>query len=196
MKVIGGKRIMKGKKRIKQEYIILILKVIIIISILIFLVMRFVFASVHIDGTSMEPTLRNNEYGIANRFVVSEETITRFDIVVVDEEDEGQIVKRVIGLPNETIQYKDDTLYINGQLVLEPFLDQDYIESHTMEHKIPFTSDFGPITLKKDEYFIIGDNRMNSKDSRAFGPIKIDSIIAKDIIILYPFDQIRIENSK
>lgn len=196
MKVIGGKRIMKGKKRIKQEYIILILKVIIIISILIFLVMRFVFASVHIDGTSMEPTLRNNEYGIANRFVVSEETITRFDIVVVDEEDEGQIVKRVIGLPNETIQYKNDILYINGQLVLEPFLDQDYIESHTMEHKIPFTSDFGPITLKKDEYFVIGDNRMNSKDSRAFGPIKIDSIIAKDIIILYPFDQIRIENSK
>lgn len=196
MKVIGGKRIMKGKKRIKQEYIILILKVIIIISILIFLVMRFVFASVHIDGTSMEPTLRNNEYGIANRFVVSEETITRFDIVVVDEADEGQIVKRVVGLPNETIQYKDDTLYINGQLVLEPFLDQDYIESHTMEHKIPFTSDFGPITLKKDEYFVLGDNRMNSKDSRAFGPIKIDSIIAKDIIILYPFDQIRIENSK
>lgn len=196
MKVIGGKRIMKGKKRIKQEYIILILKVIIIISILIFIVMRFVFASVHIDGTSMEPTLKNNEYGIANRFVVSEATITRFDIVVVDEEDEGQIVKRVIGLPNETIQYKNDTLYINGQLVLEPFLDQDYIESHTMEHKIPFTSDFGPITLKKDEYFVIGDNRMNSKDSRAFGPIKIDSIIAKDIIILYPFDQIRIENSK
>lgn len=196
MKVIGGKRIMKGRKRIKQEYIILILKVIIITCILIFLVMRFVFASVHIDGTSMEPTLRNNEYGIANRFVVSEETITRFDIVVVDEEDEGQIVKRVIGLPNETIQYKNDTLYINGQLVLEPFLDQDYIESHTMEHKIPFTSDFGPITLQKDEYFVIGDNRMNSKDSRAFGPIKIDSIIAKDIIILYPFDQIRIENSK
>ena len=187
---------MKGKKRIKQEYIILILKVIIIISILIFLVMRFVFASVHIDGTSMEPTLRNNEYGIANRFVVSEETITRFDIVVVDEEDEGQIVKRVIGLPNETILYKNDTLYINGQLVLEPFLDQDYIESHTMENKIPFTSDFGPITLQDDEYFVIGDNRMNSKDSRAFGPIKIDSIIAKDIIILYPFDQIRIENSK
>jgi len=187
---------MGGNKKIKKEYIELFLKVIIVISITVFLVMRFIFVSIHIDGSSMEPTLKDGEYGVANRFVVSEETITRFDIVVIEKTGEGKIVKRVIGLPNETIQYKKDMLFINGQRVLEPFLNQEYIRIHTMNYKFVFTTDFGPITLQNDEYFVLGDNRMNSKDSRGFGPLQIESILAKDIIILFPFHRIGIKNSK
>lgn len=186
------------KKRFQQlKYIRLstILKAALIFSILLFIFSNFLFRSIHIDGHSMEPTLSEGELAFSNIIALSTSDLERFEIVVIGDEEEGQMVKRIIAMPNETIQFKDDKLYINGKYMEEPFLDETYISTQTMNHRISFTQDFGPITLQEDEYFVLGDNRLVSKDSRVLGAFKTSAIIGKHVIVFYPFNKIRIEGS-
>ena len=99
------------------------------------------------------------------------------DIVVLDEEKEGEIIiKRIIGMPGDTVSIRDNTVYVNGEEV-----EEDYAYGET--------SDYEEITLDYDEYFILGDNRPISKDSRYFGPVKEDEIIGKVIFRLWPFNK-------
>lgn len=94
-------------------------------------------------------------------------------------------VKRVIGTSGETLEYNNDTLYINGLPVPEPYLDQ--YRKKAKEDGLPaFTEDFGPITIPEGEVFVLGDNRLNSRDSRQFGPIKWEQIKGKMIKKLVP----------
>lgn len=158
-----------------------------ILGTLIFMVVATcLFRPIQIQGESMYPTLTNREVGVTNiigRYVTK---IKRFDIVTVYNEAEGKtLAKRVIGLPGETIQYRDDNLYINGQIVAETFLDSSYVATQTNDKDIQFTSDYGPITLKDDEYFLCGDNRRVSKDSRLLGPFKADAILSDGIFIIF-----------
>lgn len=178
-----------------SEYIMFAMRMVAILMITLFVLTTFVFRTIYIDGSSMEPTLHHGEMGVANR-LMKEQDLKRFDVIVMNTESEGYVVKRIVGLPNETIAYQDEKLLINGEWYDESFLDKDYIALHTMNNQIPFTQDFGPITLKDDEYFVVGDNRMNSKDSRVLGPIHWADIIARDVIVLFPLNEIRIESSK
>ena len=93
------------------------------------------------------------------------------------------MVKRVIGLPGEHIEYKDNKLYVNGSLVLE-----NNISVETKDFKL---EDIGYETIPKDMYFVLGDNRTNSNDSREFGLVKKDEIIGKIVMRLYPFSKIK-----
>ncbi|MDF9824227.1 signal peptidase I [Breznakia sp. PF5-3] len=183
------------KLRIRSEYVIFILRMFVIFSVLVFVVTTFIFRTVRINGQSMEPTLQSGEYAFSNRLAADEGNINRFDVIVIDNIEEDYVVKRVIALPNETISYKDGKLYINGEWYEEPFLDQEYIALHTMNNQITFTQNFGPITLGENEYFVLGDNRLNSKDSRVVGPIPEKDIVAKDVIVVYPLNSIRVESS-
>lgn len=170
------------------------LRWVIICFVIVFLCTRFVFKPVRVDGESMYPTLENEEYGVSNVFSALLSDFERFDVVVVNyEETDSQWVKRIIGLPNETIEYRDDKLYIDGKYVKEPFFDEDYRSSQTMTG-ISFTENFGPITLQDDEYFLMGDNRPVSYDSRRVGPFKESTIVSKSVIIVYPFDKVGIVN--
>ena len=133
------------------------------IIIAIILIRTFIVTPVRVNGESMYPTLKNGEIMILNKINYHFHDIKRFDIVVVDIGDE-KIIKRVIGLPGETIEYNNNTLYIDGQEVKEPFLKEetaDFDLSKLNIKKIP-----------KDSYFVMGDNRDNSKDSRIIGPVK------------------------
>ena len=94
----------------------------------------------------------------------------------------------MIGLPGETIEYRQDQLLVNGEAVAEDFFDQDYKRSQSANGS--FTQDFGPVTLADDEYFMLGDNRPYSSDSRWYGPFKKEQIKAKDVVVLFPFQQI------
>ena len=101
----------------------------------------------------------------------------RFDIVVVNKIVEGDnLIKRIIGLPGETIRYKGNRLYINDEIIEDKYASGE-------------TENFQEITLGDDEYFLMGDNRLISKDSRVLGVIKKQEIEGTVGIILYPFNK-------
>ena len=172
----------------------------------------YLWTPVRVDGHSMDPTLADSEYLL----VINKLPIDRFDIVVASETENGktkEIVKRVIGLPGETIEYKNDVLYINGKETDEPYL-KDYIQKFK-EDKLQstysgkgfeengelfrqmaqiaeaFTVDRdGSATFTKklldDEYLLLGDDRIVSKDSRQVGAFKKDQIKGEAVLRLWP----------
>lgn len=185
----------KGKKVQKQgwKYELLdLVKTFIVCFIVVFIITTFVVKPVQVDGDSMYPTLIDKEIGVVNIFSAKFTGVHRFDVVVVQNETtKDPWVKRVIGMPNDTIEAKDDVVYINGEKIDEPYLDNSYAESIRKQGK-KFTNDFGPITLKDDEYFLMGDNRIVSYDSRKVGAFHKEDIIGKDAYIIYPFTQMKI----
>lgn len=103
--------------------------------------------------------------------------IKRFDVVVLHEEnDDEKIIKRIIGMPGDTVAIKDGDIYINDEKIKD-------------EYAYGMTSDYERITLGNDEYFILGDNRLVSKDSRYFGPVKENEIKGKVIFRIFPFSK-------
>lgn len=145
----------------------------IIIVVVVLLVRSFIVTPGLVNGSSMEPTLHNNELVLINKIGLNKE-IDRYDIVVVKYEN-STIIKRVIGLPYETVEYINDTLYIDGEIV-NTKVDFEY------------TKDF-KLTAGKNEYIVLGDNRNISKDSRIIGPVKESDIIGKVDLVLFPFSK-------
>ncbi len=156
-------------KSIIKEYGLYVITI-----ILVLLVKKFVVSPIKVNGTSMMTTLHDGDIMILNIIGYRFDEINRFDIVVVDEGNE-YLIKRVIGLPGEEIEYKDNQLYINGKKVKENYGSQ-------------VTEDF-KVKVKKNSYFVLGDNRTNSLDSRHFGAFKKDKIIGKTSLIIFPFNR-------
>ena len=151
----------------------------------VLLLSNFVAKPVVIRGTSMNPTLENFDFALSNRLsIVLGGEIERFDIVVVQSE-EGEIVKRVVGIPGDVISYQGGVLTVNGTTVVEDYIIDDPSKHHS-------DMDFHEIRLGADEYFLMGDNRTGSTDSRYFGPFHRSDIISKDMLILFPFNRIRL----
>lgn len=139
----------------------------------------------------MYPTLQTDAIGVSNIIGLNLRGIDRFDIVIIRmDTSAGYLVKRVVGLPGETVQYRDGKLYINGEETAEDFLDQEYISTQ----ESPFIEDTEAITLAEDEYYCIGDNRPVSRDSRYYGPFKKSQISSKGVLILYPFDEFGVKS--
>jgi signal peptidase I len=148
----------------------------------------FLFAPVVVDGQSMMPTLHNGDRLIVSKIGEPE----RFDIVVFHATEEKDYIKRVIGLPGDTIEYKNDTLYVNGKPVKE-----EYLEAYKKKTKDGnFTYDFTllEVTAKqkvpKGELFVLGDNRRNSEDSRNIGTVDKDLVLGKATLRFWPFSDI------
>lgn len=163
----------KVMKEIKSWTITIIVSVILVVILNL-----FVLKSARVEGNSMYSTLHNQDFGITWVFPIKFKNIKRFDIVVVDKKEQGNWIKRVVALPNETIEYKSGKLYINDQLVEETFLKEAFI------------GNFEKLTLKEDEYFVVGDNRNHSTDSRMIGPVHLNEITSSGFFVIYPFDRI------
>lgn len=137
----------------------------------------FVVRSVEVDGYSMSTTLSDGDKALTDVLFYKMGKINRFDIVIVKKESgilKGQeIVKRVIALPGETIEYKDGILYINDKIVEEPFIS-DEVKS--------ISPRIARQTLGDDQYFVLGDNRANSTDSSEFGPITKKEIKGRGLL--------------
>lgn len=157
-----------------------ILSYVLIIGIAI-LIKLFVFSPIRVNGTSMVPTLYDGDIMILNEIGYHLNGLERFDIVVINSNNE-KIIKRVIGLPGETVEYKDNKLYINDKEVVENFKHED-----TRDFKL---SDINVSVIPKNYYFVVGDNRGNSKDSRSIGLISSKQIMGKTSFVLYPFNRI------
>ena len=149
-----------------------------IIIVFVILIRTFIITPVRVNGSSMDTTLHTKEIMILNKLDYVFSDIERFDIVVIKYNDE-KLIKRVIGLPKEKLEYKDDTLYINDKEVKEYFKNQK-----TEDFSI---TELGYETLPEDCYFVMGDNRSVSQDSRVLGCIKKENILGSANLVIYPF---------
>lgn len=149
----------------------------VIIVVVVIIIRTFIITPALVDGASMNNTLKDGQLVIINKFTYLFNEPKRFDIVVVKNKDSrDKIIKRIIGLPNEKIVYKDNNLYINGELYKENFA-------------LGNTTDY-EFKTGDDEYFVLGDNRPVSKDSRLLGSFKKKDLIGKVNLRLFPFNKI------
>lgn len=194
-------------ERTLLEDILGFIKVFVVSAIVILLFVNFVAHPVRVDGRSMYPTLKDGEFGFTNVGGVLLNGVERGDIVVVTMEEEGQKthwVKRVIGLPGETVSCVNDVVYINGKVLDEtkyiaPDYRQSLVDKFGYFNKVPNADntnveDFEEVKLKDDEYYVMGDNRPYSKDSRYVGPVKKSQIFAKKMLVLLPISDIGVKD--
>ncbi len=145
-----------------------------VIILVVVTIRTFIVTPIVVQGESMVPTLDGGEVMVLKKY---DTNYDRFDIVVVNKSVEGDnLIKRVIGLPGETIRYRNNTLYINDKVIEDIYAYGD-------------TGNFQEITLGDDEYFLMGDNRAISLDSRALGIIKKQEIEGTVGIVLFPFNK-------
>ncbi len=133
-----------------------------------------------VDGASMYPTFETGQYLIINRLNYTLSTPQRGDVVVfhLPNNTRRDFIKRVIGLPGETIEFRDTQVYINGEPLNEPYINEPCAEDMCAD---------GIMQLGEGEYFVMGDNRNQSADSRFFGPIGLDLIVGEATLRYYPF---------
>jgi signal peptidase I len=146
---------------------------------LVIIIRIFVVTPIEVDGRSMEDTLFDNDIMLLNIIGMKTSGINRFDIVVIKYENE-YLIKRVIGLPGETVEYKDNKLYINDELT------KDVVDVSTADFSTDVTLEDG--IIPENKYFVLGDNRGNSADSRVIGLIDKKDIIGKTSFILFPLN--------
>lgn len=141
---------------------------------------NFYFTPIKIVGSSMEPTLVNQEFGVMDQNPQTIAGLTRFDIVIVQQNPtvNRYLIKRLIGLPGETIALQNDgSLLVNGLLIEQDFLPDSGYQERTCTNMNAIGC--VPLTLDDQSYFVMGDNRGFSTDSRVFGPIFLDQLIGK-----------------
>lgn len=174
---------MEKEEIVKKEEVIKVIKEImsyVLIIIIVLLIKKFVFTPIRVNGDSMYPTLNHKDIMILNEIGYYLNGVRRFDIVVVDVKGE-KIIKRVIGLPGDKVEYRDNKLYINDKEVEENFThDEETVDFSVL-------NDLGHEVIPDDYYFVVGDNRDNSIDSRMIGLVSEKQIMGKTSLIVYPF---------
>ncbi len=161
----------------------------IIIGIAISFALTYVGQRTVVSGDSMYPALKDKESVLVNKLAYKFDDVERFDVIIFPHYNEGTgettyYIKRVIGLPGENIRVYNGLIYINGELLTEYYgcYDDD----------LPYYNGIAgeEMYIGEDEYFVMGDNRNNSDDSRTFGCIKKDDITGEALITIYPFEEI------
>ena len=140
----------------------------------------FLYQPVKVEGTSMAPLLSDQERIFINKFVYRFESIHRGDVVVFwyPLDRSKSFIKRIIGLPGETVEIRHGSLFVNDQVIPEPYVPPQYAD----------ISDFGPVKVPKSSYFVMGDHRISSNDSRVFGPVASQYIYGRAVFAYWPVD--------
>lgn len=164
------------------------------IAVLLAAIIRyFFFAPIVVDGFSMMPTLHTQDRMIVNKFSYKIGEPKRFDIVVFHATSDRDYIKRVIGLPGDTVEYKNDTLIINGKEYAEPYLEdyQNQLIDGPLTEPFNLESIIGQPTVPEGHIFVMGDNRRQSKDSRHIGTVPIEEVMGKTSLVYWPISDIR-----
>ena len=160
------------------------------IAIILALVIRsFLFAPFLVDGSSMMPTLENGERLIVNKLVYRLHGPEHGDIIVFHASETKDYIKRVIATEGETVEMKQDQLYINDKPVDEPYL-REYKEQAKQQGYV-LTEDFPKQKIPAGHIFVMGDNRRNSQDSRMIGPVAVKEIVGRSEFVIWPLGKIR-----
>lgn len=148
----------------------------IVIVIVVILIRTFLFTPIVVNGTSMSPTLNGNEIMILNKVALKFHQPQRYQVVVL-KENNSYLIKRIIGLPKERIKCVNGKIFINDKQLDDRFASG-------------VTEDFDEIKIAKDMYFVLGDNRVVSKDSRSIGPVRKDELKGRTNLVLFPFKKL------
>lgn len=182
-----GENIEPGGEEPSRSYVhelLSLLMYIAIVLVLAFVVIHFIGQRTQVSGPSMIPALEDKDNLIVDKLSYRFKDPTRFDIIVFPYyyEEETYYIKRIIGLPGETVQIDNGTIYINGEALEENYGKEEMQYSGIAD---------APIVLGDDEYFVMGDNRNESKDSRdpSVGNIKRSDIIGRAWVRIWPFSK-------
>lgn len=152
----------------------------------------FLFTPIVVDGVSMMPTLSDGDRMIVNKIGYTVGKPDRFDIIVFHAPEQKDYIKRIIGLPGDEVKYENDMLYVNGELLEEPYLDEYKAEvvEGTLTEDFTLDSKIDSQVVPEGYLFVMGDNRRMSKDSRHIGVIAIDEVIGSTSFVFWPFKEI------
>ena len=181
-----------GRHRAAVKAILEIPVILLVSFALVFGFVRPVVAAPFYIGTgSMEPTLHGcegctNDRVLINKFIYRFTEPARGDIVLFEDPDGGPqpLIKRVVGLPGDTLEIRRGEVSVNGGPLKEP-----YVRNDPCKRVSPKTCSFGPVTVPQDHYFMMGDNRTNSVDSRFFGPVPKDDVIGEALVRFWPLSR-------
>ena len=165
------------------------------IGIIIFAFIRtFFFSNYIVEGESMMPTLQNGNKLVVNKLGYQVGDLNRFDVIVFHANEKEDYVKRIIGLPGDQIEYRNDQLYVNGHKFEEPFLDAYKRKAQGVK----LTGDFtlkeltGENTVPEGKLFVLGDNRLGSWDSRHFGFVSVQQVVGKVDLRYWPLNELNV----
>jgi signal peptidase I len=145
-----------------------------LLTVVIFVLVNTITGRYRIDGSSMEPNLHDGEYVIVNRVIYRLQAPQRGDVIVFQREGTREFIKRVIGLPGDTVAVQGGHVLVNGVALDEPYIAQP--NAYTME----------PRRIGPNEYFVLGDNRNNSSDSHSWGTVPLNTIDGKAWVTYWP----------
>jgi signal peptidase I len=153
----------------------------VVLSLVIFLLIRQVVQNYRIESHSMEPNFYEGQFILVNKLAYRLGAPERGDVVVFHNPSnpDEDYIKRIIGLPGDTVQIRDQAVYINGELLEEPY------PRNPIAPGVPY----GPLVVEPDHLFVMGDNRPNSKDSRSFGLLSEDLVVGKAWVRVWPFSE-------
>lgn len=160
----------------------------VVVALALFVVIYLFLAQPHqVRGASMAPNFHNGEYILTDKITYKFRKPERGDVIIfrAPKNQELDYIKRIIALPGETVKVEKGSIFVNGKMIEEKYLPSGPISPGT------FLQEGQGVTLEQDEYFVLGDNRNHSSDSREWGPITIKDIIGKAFLRYWPVDQIR-----
>ena len=146
----------------------------VLLTAIIFLLVNTATGRFRIEGQSMEPSLHDNEYVLIDKISYLLHPPERGDVIVLLRPGERDYIKRVIGLPGDTVEIRGGKVLVNGVVLEEPYISQ------------PVRSDLPARQVEPDRYFVLGDNRNNSSDSRSFGSVAAKDIVGRAWLIYWP----------
>ncbi|GAC1478643.1 MAG: signal peptidase I [Candidatus Dormibacteria bacterium] len=165
---------------------------IVFLALVLYVVIQYAVQTVHVLGSSMAGTLHDNDLLVASKISYKLHDPQRGDIIVFKppNEDSRDFIKRVIALPGDKIRITNSVVFINGQVLREPYLPEKWTYNNN------WPADGQDKLVPADQYFVMGDNRNHSSDSRSFGFVERDAILGKAEVRIWPLEQVGFLTSK
>lgn len=164
------------------------IKALLIAAGLVFLIRYFIFAPFIVEGPSMEPNFHTGERLIVDKIIYSIRKPERGEVIVFHAPAGIDYIKRVIALPGETVKIENNKVFVNGKEIDESYIREAVDQKAKNGEK--YNRDYPETTVPEGSVFVMGDNRLNSQDSRAIGPIGYDKIVGRADVIFWPLGKI------